>query len=65
ASVHRVPWNVLYDASTTGSTVAKGDATVPAGSPALYTFTVEVKFRRTQERPVPVLPQDAAAGGTV
>lgn len=65
ASVHRVPWNVLYDASTTGSTVAKGDATVPAGSPALYTFTVEVKFRRTQERPVPVLPQDAAAGGAV
>lgn len=64
-SVQRVPWNVLYNASTTGSSVAKGDAGIPAGAPSLYTFTVEVKFRRTQERPVPVLPQDAAAGGTV
>lgn len=63
ASVHRVSWNVLYDASTTGGTVAKSDTNVASGSPSLYTFTVEVKFRRTQDRPVPALPQDAVTGG--
>lgn len=62
ASVRRVPWDVLYDTTKAGSAAAKGDSAIPAGASALYTFTVEVRFRRTQDRPAPVEEQ-AAEGG--
>lgn len=61
ASVRRVPWDVLYDTATAGGAAAKGDAALPAGASALYTFTVEVRFRRTQDRPTPVEQQEGGA----
>lgn len=49
SSVQRVPWDVLYDAPIDG---AVGGQSAPAmGAPALYSFTVEVKFRYTKDRP--------------
>ena len=49
ASVQRVPWEILYEAPT-GPVL---DSRVAAGSTAqtLFSFTVEVRFRYTQERP--------------
>ena len=62
ASVQRVPWTVLYDASGGGATGGRGQTTVAAGTPALYTFTVEVRFRRTQERPSAPVQQPGQGG---
>ena len=62
ASVQRVPWNILYDAPTGGAIGGRTGTAVPAGSPALYSFTVEVRFRRTQDRPS-AAAQQAGGGG--
>ncbi len=61
ASVHRVDWNVLYDATTAMSAASKSDALQP-GAPALFTFMVEVRFRRTQDRPIPIGQQETQGG---
>ncbi len=50
-SVQRVPWSILYDAPITGGPGAGRGGAVRPGDPALYSFTVEVKFRYTPERP--------------
>ncbi len=47
-SVQRVPWEILYEAPVDG--VASG-RTVAAGAPSLFSFSVEVKLRYSQERP--------------
>ncbi len=58
ASVARVPWDVLYDAPLDGTASAR---TVGPGVPALYSFTVEVRLRRSRERPS--VEQQAREGG--
>ncbi len=50
-SVQRVPWSILYDAPTEGGPGAGRGGEVRPGDPALYSFTVEVKFRYTPELP--------------
>ena len=57
ASVQRVGAEMIYDASKVGSGGATAGASLVANAPAYYTFTVEVKFRRTQDRPNPVEQQ--------
>ncbi len=61
SSVQRVPYEILYEAPTDTLFESK----VPAGStsPVLFSFTVEVKFQYTPERPDLSGRQGNAGGG--
>lgn len=50
ASVRRVPWGILYEAPTDGGAGGRSGELRP-GDPALYSFTIEIKLRYTQDRP--------------
>lgn len=61
SSVQRVPYEILYEAPTD----TLFDSKVPAGStsPVLFSFTVEVKFQYTPERPDLSGRQGSTGGG--